>query len=1418
MAESTKVYNSEGTTELTKSTSTYTPYIVEAGETVTIKTKIKEAYIDMYYVKGFVVNGETAAILDQPASGGNQRTTGHDETGLYEFKYTVPTDLEYIEVTPIYFYLTDGYYGANNEFITFYVKNYSGEVVSQWGNTLSVYAWYKRDTSSSPEADVKAFDSTQTGGFVWYKNSLGGYPGQPMLYDGTMYFMQVPKYLYSDLTNENSTKRMVQGVTLNNYYWDDVHKTLGGKDTSFKGVSNTRTGDNTNSQTYDYDDFSALAELGAEKIVFDFKYRNVSNNSTSDNRIANTGVYGNGWDAILDYYDRGCDLFGHLISNDTVAKSNEEDYTGTSKYNELSNSADLSKNSPYLTSDYIESLDNKMKLHIVSNGYETFNYIGDYATKWYVYSTSNGIDYTFEGALPPSAFIPPQEEGYYTNANGTLDSTKETQNKELFLKYFDNTSGQLTTSVKNEEWTTFKTLYNKFVGFPAVITYESAIVQSTRPGLRNDGRWAYSTAAIDAGMELTSNIEIMVKEATSHDYVIDTFNSKTKKGLTTTAAAYFTNTEPAGTSAKPVIRSTESYNEGKTFDYTADSYAVNGNRLFVFRGWYLKTDIGDTLITTSTSYSTPITHSYTFIAKYEEVTGSKMLIVNHNILTGSTGSGTTPVTVTVTSADGKETFFNETGDHTVAVPGAFLSDNSYNVKITLAKEPDDYSEVGDTYKDTDSEVAANKVTGFSNNSVTLTSTVGTLMGSDTTVTKNYYTKFTQRRFKVVYKFYDRLLEENQPDDIDEDPKSVEVNVPYTTTDTIAVIIANGLNTNISVASSGESSTVSNLANILDKYYIWATQASATEEIAKLPDFAADSTGATTYSNKYNSTNGNAAKLAYHFDALGKPIVDNSTAYEKADNKPENWVNYKIGDNYVSGATLDEDTITPAYKDSENHELTEVVVWAYNTPKFYNIKFIYPKDTDLESITDKTEKAQATTTFNAYKETVKSNMVVNSSLINNYSDVYTLNTSIIPDNDTSYTTTDRTFFNQRIGKAQGDPNLDDNGKRKTKKDENGDVICDVNGNVLYEKDLDSRDVPGRHIARYGIELGYTGTEVKAIKTLENAIEVSVEENGETTTVQKNLVFDGWYDMNTGAKITSDINYGYRVTSNLNLIAGYVVENNNSTDKTARPTVTANDFDMYFVASNDGTSITQRMRFNTQLNVYDCVDNDPSIVDTAAIYIQLRVEGPDGDFTTKEAYELVNNDPQFIPALRNHITSNLNRIGANTNSITLTNGKYTRYFFYDTGSGRVPVAYEIYYAYANGNPDDTYTNSLTLTSKNRTQFTMDITASKYNKNSEFSALLVFGALNLKDSNENTSWVLSDNCVQYINHKTTKTPEAASGNAYPETSSEVTTKMEFAPSSSALLQASGDANVEENLDEVTFSNDVVSDETVSSDTITE
>lgn len=283
----TAKFQSMGKTEITQvkdvvfDIGKYNDYTQKAtaikGNTVTVTTTVADDYNDTYYVKGFVVNGESYGIQSGP-----------NDTGVYTLEYQIPDDVAdgtNFEITPVYF-LKD-----SENCVTFYVEGFDGAVQESWGNTIACYPYYEGLSGATD------------------KNAFGAYPGQPLLYEGGKYYTQIPK----SITLDGAYKKIV-GMTLNNFALESVHG----------AISTIKE----NKQSYDYDDFVRIANNNyGNNIIYTFKYStakdNFGENIVSDATITKADFAsptGNGWEDLTDYNHRKVDLFGNVLTGEDSNK------------------------------------------------------------------------------------------------------------------------------------------------------------------------------------------------------------------------------------------------------------------------------------------------------------------------------------------------------------------------------------------------------------------------------------------------------------------------------------------------------------------------------------------------------------------------------------------------------------------------------------------------------------------------------------------------------------------------------------------------------------------------------------------------------------------------------------------------------------------------------------------------------------------------------------------------------------------------------------------------------------------------------------------------------------------------------------------------------------------------------------------
>lgn len=681
---------------------------VPYGSTVTVKTTINPDATfaghsgSDYYVKGFSINGFTGGVLTQQ--------DGHTHTSdVYEYTFTVKedvyADVSTIEITPIYFLKND------SDCVTFYVENFM-DAKAKWGDTIACYAYYSSD------------------------HALGDYPGQPMVNAEGSIYMQIPKHIGTDASN------VVKGITLNNYVWDFVH--VSGDD---------KARESKNCQTYDYDDFKYLANMSKvnssdsaddiKNIVYRFKYHTYNNTSAEAGNVpkdtlTGTKVDDTKYEVFVDYYDKPTDIFGTIIKgNDAVT-------------------VDTVKAQPeYLT--------------IVSDGYvnyykDTANYLGQYATKWYIYNKAGQQ----VAALPPSALL------YGLTKSSTQLENLVTQ--DTAPADFMSDSGASADLISGY-WASFKSLYTKYAGKYAIINYESSIHSSGRdgaikqPGERCDGRWYYS---VDKA-KITGDIKIEYADTldsftTMTGVKTDTFIEGTATGKNTAAEAYFTSPVDQSDARLTHVETTSDNSENFKFTVGATSSTTSG---YTFVGWYRLIDdtykaVNDPSELNKTTGQVARNANVVLVARYIKTPGGSMTF-HHSLYNGENAGGgkaATEIQVVVKSSDGSKEYYNSGRiDSTASIDQKTISEivaDQRDAKITVTL----YTTTKNLYnfngyysaENTTDITAFNPTTGFTTN-VSGDRTEGLVTTSEYTFSFNeYYNKYASTLTAadagtVYYNFY-----------------------------------------------------------------------------------------------------------------------------------------------------------------------------------------------------------------------------------------------------------------------------------------------------------------------------------------------------------------------------------------------------------------------------------------------------------------------------------------------------------------------------------------------------------------------------------------------------------------------------------------------------------------------------------------
>ncbi|MBT9620146.1 hypothetical protein GPK28_04070 [Ruminococcus bromii] len=619
----------------TKSSSSWQiAYLSEDNIKDEVKLTITTTVTDQeYYLAGWCVDGETYL----------PKTT-NTESNEYSFDYYVKSTTKLtdtIEVTPVYFYKTS----ADTETVRFYVTGFDDTVKKDWGNTIAVYPYYSGGTG-----DV-----------------FSNYPGQPMLVSGGRCYVDLP------ITYNGGH---IAGVTLNNYYYDDVHMGL---------VSSLG-----NRQTYDYNDFlkiyeqkiSGSTERKSQEIIFSFKYvpsddsgyNNFGDYSTNKgDKTSETypktisaedmeNVYKNGWEDLTDFYGNKVDLYNKKVDA----------------------SSDAGKKNPW---------------RVISNGYEQ-TYFGYYATRWAVYKpdkdTGNVTSYSLVDVISSSSLL-------YNKYEDILADTKT----------YSAGDTSLSASSDAEAYKAFTDAGAD--GVPVKITYEQTIERKNsiegRPNknenaFRNDGRWYYSEDNLnvtahtvieyantldDFSGKLGTNFFRDYYQDGEVDYTKDGYDSSKYTGLTTGTSAYFTNDE--------YYKKTEAKGQtgsDNTFDIIANTDHASQ---YIFVGWYLLSEGKYSPLTSTVEniVSVPQDNNDVCVARFIKAP-SGSLTISHKLHPDTTGLGECYVSVDVLDKTGKVIHSYDETTSDITVSNAYITYNQGNkIKITLKTVPGEATTFTDFY-------------------------------------------------------------------------------------------------------------------------------------------------------------------------------------------------------------------------------------------------------------------------------------------------------------------------------------------------------------------------------------------------------------------------------------------------------------------------------------------------------------------------------------------------------------------------------------------------------------------------------------------------------------------------------------------------------------------------------------------------
>ena len=610
---------------------------IKKGVKLTIRTTVTKSG---YFVKGFDVTGrETQGLISQEFdSSGNELSTYADTDaqtkidGNYnEFVLDLQgLTVREIEVTPIYFKKET----VSGDNVRFYADNFAGTVKSKWKDTIAVYAYGN--------------DSAQ----------LGSYPGQPMVYEGGRYYMDI----------ENTAK----GLTINNYAWDRVHSDIY---YNTKSVT-TDTYDNNdalyqivkkvNRQTYDYDEFKVIQDIIAaddnledEDIIFSFRYRDLVDNDSSNFGAAdewndypqNLTTSSFEFEDLTDFYGNKTDLYGGMVNDENAG------------------------NNPLL---------------VVSNGYD-HNSVGNYATSWAIYKPTNatGDPGTYTKIAVAGKGCTSYVDSEYRSESWLIDPA---------------TQAAAIAAINNNGGSTFE-------NYPVKICYEHEVYRGFpngesgsgdgQLGYRVDGRWYYSRSdeplqahvIAEYGDSLTAtSFTRDYFQFGGVDYTHEGYDKTQNTGLTTGVKAYFTNEDPVTSTAgtKTNVYGTTECDSVSDGEHTFDLEAVpDADGEYMFLGWYLYNGEGrePSFITKNPDFSVEAATNDVFIARFVK-TPDNVLVISHQPHPDSEGAADRYVQVTVKNQSNETVFAFDNIKNARNLDYIYLQKtDNYKLEIVLRAEP-----------------------------------------------------------------------------------------------------------------------------------------------------------------------------------------------------------------------------------------------------------------------------------------------------------------------------------------------------------------------------------------------------------------------------------------------------------------------------------------------------------------------------------------------------------------------------------------------------------------------------------------------------------------------------------------------------------------------------------------------------------
>ncbi len=229
------------------------------------------------------------------------------------------------------------------------------------------------------------------------------------------------------------------------------------------------------------------------------------------------------------------------------------------------------------------------------------------------------------------------------------------------------------------------------------------------------------------------------------------------------------------------------------------------------------------------------------------------------------------------------------------------------------------------------------------------------------------------------------------------------------------------------------------------------------------------------------------------------------------------------------------------------------------------------------------------------------------------------------------------------------------------------------------------------------------------------------------------FEGWYvkDGEKFVKVSSDKQYGERITKDIVLYAGYTDSAETVSVPTEGISLTKNAVERYTDAQGN-----LNYRYVTLLNGYGYEDNDERLTNAALLYVVLPSDTDPEDIPDiKTILDTVNGTTDNEEALIDAINAHLN--GKAFAAMTVVHSENQNIVISDK-TNTIGYGYNII-----REGDDSATGDIVFTNKNRTQFSLTMNSANVERDGKYSKLLAMAAVKCDGS-----WQFSDNYILYAN----------------------------------------------------------------------